>query len=74
MSITSPYTSPFGGEVGLRSKTGERAFPDTAPGKGPLTRPAADLSPEGIGKDLPHTFNLQPVHRFQHPFDANVKP
>jgi release factor glutamine methyltransferase len=44
------YTSPFGGEVNPSSGRVRGPSTSAEPGKGPLTRPSADLSPEGRGE------------------------
>jgi hypothetical protein len=48
------FTSPFGGEVDLRSKAGEGAFPTHRARQSP-PHPAlrADLSPKGRGEEAP---------------------
>jgi release factor glutamine methyltransferase len=45
------FTSPFGGEVDPSSGRVRGPASTTEPGKGPLTRPSADLSPQGGGED-----------------------
>lgn len=53
-------TAPFGGEVDPASGRVRGASSSTEPRKGPLTRPSADLSPEGRGET---GFDLSPEGR-----------